>query len=122
TGITVSKTSGLLYVADQSGNAIWQVSTGGQVTSINSSLNKPYHLAWASGDIVYIANRVAQQVAKLSISSSLSAYAGTGTAGSADDACTTVAQFNNPRGVAMGPSGEIYVTDSNPNNRIRRIQ
>lgn len=121
-GITVSKTSGLLYVADQSGNAIWQVTTAGQTSVLINPIKKPYHLAWATGDFLYIANRISQQVIKASISPlSSSIYAGTGVQSWADGACTSIAQFNTPQGIAIGPSGEVYVTDSG-NNRIRRIQ
>src|SRR5262249_42536376 len=109
-------------VADQSNNTIWQVTTGGSTSSLINPIKKPYHLAWAPGEALYIAHRIAHQGIKATIPSpSPSIYAGTGVQGWADGACTTVTQFNTPQGVAMGPSGEIYITDSG-NNRIRKIQ
>lgn len=46
-------------------------------------------------------------------------YAGAGTYGFLDGT-TAQARFWNPRGVALGPSGEVYVADSS-NHRIRMI-
>lgn len=60
------------------------------------------------------------KVFKLTSGGVLSTYAGTGTAGTADGASTTVAQFSFPAGTAMAADGTLYVVDRN-NHCIRRI-
>ncbi|HKQ05087.1 MAG TPA: NBR1-Ig-like domain-containing protein [Blastocatellia bacterium] len=137
-GITVSQASGMLYVSDQATQKIWRVDTSGTATALAGSgstgyadgtgtaaiFNYPTHLAWAntaSGEAVYVADRDNQRLRRLLVASgTVSTYAGSGTAGFADGSCTA-AQFNGLRGVAVGPSGEVYVVDT-ANNRIRKVQ
>src|SRR6478752_738052 len=54
-------------------------------------------------------------------SQTITTYAGTGTQGfSNDGGIATKAQLNNPFGVALDKSGNLYIVD-NPNNRIRKV-
>lgn len=135
-GITASQTSGMLYFTDQTGNSVWRMTTAGSALKIagsgiaggtdgigtNASFNKPAFLAWANtagGEVLYIADRLNHKIRKLVVSTTaVSSFAGSGSAGFADGICST-ALLNTPRGVAVGPSGEVYVVDS-ANNRIRK--
>jgi len=51
----------------------------------------------------------------------ITTVAGTGTAGSTGDSgSATNAQLNNPYGVAVDSSGNLYIADT-PNQRIRKV-
>ena len=52
-------------------------------------------------------------VRAVSASGTISTFAGTGTAGSSGDGGqATAAELNNPLGVAVGPSGNVYISDT----------
>jgi DNA-binding beta-propeller fold protein YncE len=137
-GITVSQTSGLLYVTEMNGHNVWKVPASGTPTKIAGAsaagfadgtgtaakFNTPYFLVWANtsgGEVLYIADRKNHRVRKLLISNnSVTTFAGTGSSGYLDGNCLS-AQFNLLRGVAVGPAGEVYVMDAG-NNRIRKTQ
>ena len=136
-GITVSKTTGLFYVSEIGTSKIKQITATGTVTDLaglsagyadgvgsSARFYYPYHLAWANtsnGEALYIADWNNNRIRKLEISTvQVSTFAGSGTAGFADGTCAS-AQFNQMRGVAVGPNGEVYVIDTQ-NNRIRKLQ
>jgi RHS repeat-associated protein len=81
-------------------------------------------IAIGSDDTIYVADAGNHRIrivrpAGLSGSAVVSTLAGDGTAGFADGPGAT-ARFNNPQGVAVAPSGVVYVADTG-NHRIRRI-
>jgi hypothetical protein len=137
-GITVSQTTGHLYVTEMNGHNVWKVPTSGTPTKIaganaagfadgtgtSAKFNNPYMLVWANpsgGEVLYIADRKNHRLRKLQISNnSVTTFAGTGVSGYLDGNCLS-AQFNLLRGVALGPAGEVYVMDAG-NNRIRKTQ
>src|ERR1051326_3854988 len=83
-------------------------------------------IAIGPDDTIYIADAGNQRIRMVRPSTgntptvwTVSTLAGNGTAGYADGV-GAAAIFNNPQGVAVGPSGVVYVADT-ANNRIRRI-
>lgn len=83
-------------------------------------------IAVGPDDTIYIADAGNQRIRMARPSSgnapttwTVSSLAGNGTAGFADGA-GAAAMFNNPQGIAVGPTGVVYVADT-ANNRIRRI-
>jgi hypothetical protein len=136
TGITTG--GGLLY-ASSLNHRIYQVTTGGAVTSIAGSgvagfadgtgaaalFNSPAQLVWANpstGAVLLIADQGNNRIRKLVISTNaVVTHAGSGVAGFLDTNCGA-AQFNAPRGIAYLSTGEVvYAIDTN-NNRIRKLQ
>ena len=68
---------------------------------------------------VYVADQVNHRIRKITPAGVVSTLAGTGTRGFADGAGTK-AWFDEPIGVAVDSSGNVYVADSY-NHRIRKI-
>lgn len=81
-------------------------------------------IAVGPDDTVYVADAGNNRIrlvrpASATSSATVSTLAGDGTAGFADGQGAS-ARFNNPQGVAVAPSGVVYVADTG-NHRIRRI-
>ena len=92
---------------------------GGAATS--ARINSAGVAVDGSGNI-YIASTSNNRVRKVDASTgNISTVAGTGTAGSSGDGgAATSARLNNPQGVAVDASGNIYIADRH-NNRIRKV-
>ncbi len=122
-----------LYVGDQGNHLVRKVSAAGNVTTLAgsgvagtangsataASFTMPGALAVDTQGTVYVTASAANQVRQISAGGVVSAFAGSGVAGSKDGSATD-AGFNFPTGVAVDTSGNIIVADS-ANNLIRRI-
>lgn len=111
-GLTVYGST--LYISDTGNNAVKSVSTsGGSVTTVNSSVSSPKKLiSDSSGQYLYVAAGGSYQLIKIQISNgSSSVIAGSGIAGYTDGQGTG-AQFRNIVGVALDSSrNSLYITD-----------
>ena len=85
------------------------------VTTVGSS----QRIAVAVDGTVYVADLSNQRIRKVTPGGEVSTLAGTGLFGSADGPGTT-AEFGQPRGIAVGADGTVYVADSG-NHRIRKV-
>jgi DNA-binding beta-propeller fold protein YncE len=114
---------GLPALAQQ--NIITTAIGGGpnDMPAIDADVNEPYQLALDSAGNLYIAAGSQNRVFKVSTSGTLTVVAGTGLPGYAGDGVSggaANALLNNPAGVAVDPSGNVYISDNN-NCVIRKV-
>ena len=131
-GVAVDS-SGNVYVADQDNNRIRKITPSGVVTTLAGSGTpafangsgtsaqfwRPTGIAVDTSGTVYVADESNNRIRKITSGGVVTTFAGTGTAGSLDGLAAN-AQFNNPTGVAVDSSGNVYVGDTS-NNLIRKI-
>jgi sugar lactone lactonase YvrE len=126
--------AGNLYIADTDNTRVRKVSAAGVITTlvgggglgdgglgVFGSLNQPYGVARSNTGITYIADASHNRVRAVAASGAISTVAGTGVAGfSGDGGPAGSAQLNNPRGLALDASGNLYIADTS-NARIRKV-
>ncbi|GHU61064.1 hypothetical protein FACS189445_2630 [Spirochaetia bacterium] len=132
-GITTDG-SGNLYVADSSNNRIRKIDATGVVTTFAGStqgfaddtgtaaqFNSPNGITIdGSGNHLYVADTGNHRIRKIVISTGVvSSLAGNGTPGYSMGT-GTAAMFNQPNGITIDGSGNLYVADTH-NHRIRQI-
>ena len=131
-GIAVDA-SGNVYVSDQTSNVIRQITPGGVVTTFAgsgaaaavdatgtyASFHNPVGLATDASANLYVADKGNNTIRMITSAGVVTTLAGSGTLG-AGDGTGAAASFNNPSGVAVDTSGNIYVAD-NGNNEIRKV-
>ena len=128
--------AGNVYVGDEGNNLIREISPSAVVSTLAgggagfatngagtvASFAHPFGVAVDAAGNVYVADFSSNMIRKINSSDIVSTLAGTGTAGSANTttATTTTASFNQPSGVAVDATGNVYVADV-LNNMIRKI-
>ena len=129
---------GTIYIADSQNNRGRQVNTvtgtintlagngtggfagdGGLATS--AELKIPFGVAVDSAGNAYIADAQNNRIRRVSTTGIITTVAGNGSAGSAGDGGPAVsASLNNPTGVAIDATGNLYIADQY-NNKIRVV-
>ena len=125
--------AGNLYVADSGNNEIRKITSGGVVTTIAGNINKgsangisiaasfanPLGITIDASGNLYIADSGNNLIRKMTAAGIVTTLAGSGAVGAANGPGTT-ATFNNPCGIAVDLTGNVYVADAG-NNLIRII-
>ncbi len=128
---------GSLYIAERSNYRIRRVRPDGLITTVagtgtagyngdgiaatSAQLNTLYGVAVGPDGSLFIADTGNQRVRRVGPDGIISTMAGTGAVGFAGDGGpATQAKLNNPRSVAIGPDGSLYIADWS-NGRIRRV-
>jgi sugar lactone lactonase YvrE len=127
--------SGNLYVADQQNYEIREISTLGIITTIagtgvggiNASngpatsvqLYNPTCVTVDGSGNLFIADAGNNVIRKVS-GGNMTVVAGNGNAGYIDSVSPILGELNNPTGVALDASGNLYIADKG-NNRIRKV-
>jgi hypothetical protein len=95
--------------------------SGDNGPAINAELNGPSRVAISSTGEIYITDTSNDAVRVVYANGTINTFAGNGDPGySGDGGPATSAQLNQPSGIAISSSGEIYIADSG-NNRIRIV-
>ena len=83
-------------------------------------MNVPIGVAVDSSGNVYIDDYGNSMIEKVTSAGTLSIIAGTGTAGAPTPGPATASKLNNPAGVAVDSSGNVYIGDYG-NNRVEKV-
>ncbi|MEW2041624.1 hypothetical protein AB0885_31995 [Streptomyces sp. NPDC005534] len=135
-GLAVSP-DGTLYVADTFNHRIRRISADGIITTLAgtgvhaytgdggpaqaAALAYPRAVAVGQDGTVYIADMSNQRIRHVTRDNVISTLAGIGRAGfGGDDEPACKALLRSPAGVAVGPDGAVYVSDTS-NQRIRCV-
>jgi sugar lactone lactonase YvrE len=124
---------GNVYVADPGNHTIRKISPAGAVTTLaghagssgsedgagSARFHSPYGVATDSSGNVYVSDAADNTIRKISPAGAVTTLAGApGSKGTADG--IGAARFNEPRGVAIDSSGNVFVADAG-NDTIRKI-
>ena len=113
--------SGNLYIGDDWYGHIRRVDASGTITTIVPNLNDTRGLAVDGSGNLYIAQFAHSKILRLDTSGTITTVAGTGEEGYGGDGGPAVeARLDNPGGVAVDGSGNLYIADTF-NHRIRRV-
>jgi sugar lactone lactonase YvrE len=124
-------TTGNLYVADRSNNLVRALSVGGQVSTLagqvtpgsadglgsSAQFTRPEGVGLDASANLYVADSANHTIRKVSASGLVTTVGGKPGAAGMADGLGSLARFNSPAGLAIGPDGSIYVADTG-NNRI----
>ena len=123
----VADGSGNLYIADTDNNVIEKATPSGVLSVVAgtgtagspvpgpataSKLNGPNGVAIDTAGNLYIADSGNALVERVTPSGVLSVVAGTGTAGAPTPGAATSSKLNDPSGIALDTSGNLYIADA----------
>ncbi|QJD94269.1 gluconolaconase [Duganella dendranthematis] len=125
--------AGNLYVADTGNNAIRKIKPDGTVSTLAgdglagskdgkgaaAQFNGPVGVAVDGAGVVYVADTYNDRIRRIAPDGTVSTLAGGKRAGMADGAGEQ-ALFDTPTGIALGPTGELYIADTS-NHAIRKL-
>lgn len=127
--------AGNLYVVERGGQVVRRIDAGGTATTIAgvatqsgdadgqggaARFNGMTAVAIGPDGDLYVTEANASRIRRVTPAGVVSLYAGIPNGFGYLDGAATAARFNNPRGIAVGADGTVYVSDSG-NGRIRRI-
>jgi sugar lactone lactonase YvrE len=127
--------NGVTFVADSAAHVIRRVAADGTVTTyagtpgaygiddgtgLNARFYSPSGVAVDSAGTVYVADSGNSTIRKIAAGGIVTTFAGLGRTRGSADATGTSARFETPFGIAVGPNGNVYVSDSAANT-IRKI-
>ena len=131
-GVAVDQ-NGFVYVADRDNHRIRKISPSGMVTTLagngipgnidglggNAQFNLPIGIAVDQSGNLYVGGNLDSKIRKITPSGMVTTLAGSGLPGFSDGSGNAT-QFNQPYGVAVDASGNVYVADR-ANHRIRKV-
>jgi hypothetical protein len=133
-GVAVDSSDNV-YIADSANNLIEKVTPAGTLSiyagtgsgaaptvgpATNSALNYPVGVAIDSSGNLYILDVSNNLVEKVTPAGTLSIFAGSGHQGTPVSGGATSSSFNNPHGIAVDSTGNVYIADSY-NNAVEKV-
>lgn len=125
---------GSLYIADFGNHLVRRVDPSGVISTIaggGSSLGDggpgplaqlvPWSIAVDARGSVYVGDPLDHRVRRIDPTGMIRTYAGTGTVGLVGDGGPAALAQVDPRGVAVGPDGSVFISDVTGSGSIRRI-
>ncbi|MEQ1748564.1 MAG: choice-of-anchor D domain-containing protein [Prosthecobacter sp.] len=127
--------SGNLFVADTFNETIRKITPAGVVSTFagkaetpggadgtggNARFNRPHQLAFGPGGVLYVADRSNCCIRKISPAGVVTTLAGTAGQNGSADGTGAAARFQNPEGLVVDASGNVYVADT-VNHTIRKV-
>ena len=129
--------AGNVYVADLYSSRIRKIDTAGKITTVagngtagfsgdngsatEAEINNPQGVAVDVAGNLYFSDTGNERIRKVDTTGKITTIAGNGTAGfSGDNGPALAAKLNNPAGLAVDASGNLYIADYY-NNRIRKV-
>ncbi len=127
--------SGNLFVADTFNETIRKITPTGVVstfagkadtpggadgTGANARFNRPHQLAFGPGGVLYVADQSNNCIRKISPAGVVTTLAGTAGEDGSDDGTGAAARFDEPNGLVVDASGNVYVADTS-NQTIRKV-
>lgn len=130
--------AGNVYVADTGNHAVRKIDLLGMIATVagtgapgfsgdggpaaEARLQAPAHLALDADGNLYIADTGNHRIRRVAPDGTITTIAGAGTPGfSGDGGAALAAELNEPAGVAVGSSRNLFIADR-ANNRVRRLQ
>ena len=109
-----------VYVADAGNNRVQKISNDTiNVTTLAGGFNSPGGLVVDTSGNVFVVDAGNNKIRKITSTGVVTTFAGSGIAGSADGT-GTAASFNNPFGIALDTSGNLYIAGRD-DGKVRKI-
>ncbi|PZF72192.1 NHL domain-containing protein [Taibaiella soli] len=129
--------AGNMYLADRNNNRVRKVNTAGIISTVvgngaasfsgdggpalNAQFDHPYATCFDASGNMYVSDPWNHRVRKITTAGIVSTIAGNGaTAWVGDNIPATTSSLNNPLGMAVDASGNVYIADANQ-HRIRKV-
>lgn len=113
-------TSQTLYAASLNTGWIYRIDMTGAMDSLARVADLPVgFMTYAKGNL-YLCSTGGHRIYKITLGGAVSTFAGSGIAGTQDGAAG-VAQFTNPDGIAVSPTGDTLYVSENNTQLLRRI-
>lgn len=126
---------GNLFVADMDNLCIRKITPGAVVTTFaggtwgyqdgvgqSARFNRPSGIAIDPQDNLYVADYYNNRIRKITANGAVTTFAGTGSHGTGNGDALTEATFFNPKAIAVGLDGTVYVGQTAGENHIRLIK
>lgn len=109
-----------VFIANTGANTVLKVDSTATLISTYIGFSSPNGLVTNTAGIVFVCDTNNHLIKQISTSGVITTIAGS-IAGDADNATGTSAKFQNPKGICIDSSGNLFVSDTG-NNKIRKIE